>query len=81
MHFGVAVLAGLGGGHFDDLAGAALQHDEAVLAQRRALHGERGRGAGVPGLEVCVLDVTHGMCCALPTAWSDLQTNIQFNNM
>jgi hypothetical protein len=45
------VLASLGGGHVDDLAGAVLDHDEAVLPQGRALHGEGGRGASVGGLE------------------------------
>ena len=34
----VAVLAGLGGGHFDDLAWALFDDDEAVLPQGRALH-------------------------------------------
>jgi hypothetical protein len=42
MDFGVAVLARLGGGHFDDLAGTVLDHDEAVLAESRALHWVRG---------------------------------------
>lgn len=34
----VAVLAGLRGTHFDNLAGATLDDDETVLAERRALH-------------------------------------------
>ena len=51
MDLGVAVLAGLGGRHVDDLAGAALDDDEAVLPQGRTLHGVGGRGAGVGGLE------------------------------
>ena len=49
MDLGVAVLAGLGRTHFDDLAGAALDDDESVLAERRALHrvgfGSTGIGA------------------------------------
>lgn len=32
VDLGVTVLAGLGGRHVNDLAGAALDHDEAVLA-------------------------------------------------
>lgn len=32
MDLGVTVLASLGGGHINDLAGAALDHHEAVLA-------------------------------------------------
>ena len=57
MDLGVTVLAGLGGGHVDDLAGAVLDHDEAVLAEGRALHGESGRRAGVNRLEgVIMLD-------------------------
>ena len=51
MDLGVTVLAGLGGGHVDNLAGAALDDNEAVLAQRRALHGVGQRGAGIGGLE------------------------------
>lgn len=51
VDLGVTVLAGLGGGHVDNLARAALDHDEAVLAQSRALHGVGERRAGVGGLE------------------------------
>lgn len=51
VDLGVAVLAGLGGTHVDDLAGTVLDDDEAVLAQGRALHRVRGGGAGVGGLE------------------------------
>lgn len=51
MDLGVTVLAGLGGGHVDDLARAALDDDEAVLPQGRALHGVGRRRAGVGGLE------------------------------
>lgn len=51
MDLGVTVLASLGGGHVDDLAGAALDHDEAVLTQSRALHGEGERRTGIGGLE------------------------------
>lgn len=51
MDLGVAVLASLRGGHFDDLAGAVLDDDEAVLPQGRALHRVRERGAGIGALE------------------------------
>ena len=51
MDLGVTVLASLGGRHVDDLAGTALDDDEAVLPQGRALHGEGCRGAGVGRLE------------------------------
>lgn len=51
MDLGVTVLASLGGRHVDDLAGAALDDDEAVLPQSRALHGEGGRGTGVGRVE------------------------------
>jgi hypothetical protein len=51
MNLGVTVLASLGGRHVDDLAGTVLDHNEAVLPQGRALHGEGGRGAGIGGLE------------------------------
>lgn len=48
----MAMLARLGGGHLHDLAGAALEHHEAVLPQRRALHGVGGGGAGIARGEV-----------------------------
>lgn len=51
MDLGVTVLASLGGRHVNDLAGAAFNDDETVLAQGRALHGVRQRRAGVGGLE------------------------------
>jgi len=58
MDLGVTVLASLGGGHFDDLAGAVLDDNETVLPQGRALHGVGGRGAGIGALEgVLVLGI------------------------
>jgi len=51
MDLSVTVLASLGGGHIDDLAGAVLDDDEAVLSQGRALHRESGGGASVGGVE------------------------------
>ena len=51
VDLGVTVLAGLGGGHVDDLAWAVLNHNESVLAQSRTLHRVGERGAGVGGLK------------------------------
>lgn len=51
VDLGVTVLAGLGGGHLDDLAGTTLNDDVTVLAQGRALHGVGGRRAGIGRLE------------------------------
>jgi len=51
MDLGVAVLASLGSRHVDDLARTILDHDETVLPQGRALHGEGSRGAGIGGIE------------------------------
>lgn len=47
----VTVLAGLGGGHVDDLAWAVLDAHEAVLAQGRTLHREGQGGTGIGALE------------------------------
>lgn len=52
VDLGVTVLSGLGGGHLHDLAGPVLDHDESVLAEGRALHGEGGGGAGLSGAEI-----------------------------
>lgn len=51
VDLGVTVLAGLGGGHVDNLAWTALDDDVAVLSQGRALHGEGERGTGVGAVE------------------------------
>lgn len=51
VDLGVTVLAGFRGGHFDDLAWAALDDNVTVLPQGRALHGEGGRGTGIGALE------------------------------
>lgn len=63
VDLGVAVLAGLGGGHFDDLAGAVLDDDETVLPQSRALHGVGERGTGIGALKgVLMLDGAVSKC-------------------
>lgn len=73
MNFSVAVLPGFGCGHLYNFAGAPLEHDETVLAQGRALHGEGGGGTRVPSLEMCILDVCHCVVCrVLDTVRSDL---------
>ena len=51
MDLGVTVLSSLGGTHFNDFARAALDYNEAVFAERRALHRVGGRGAGIGALE------------------------------
>jgi len=51
MDLGVTVLACLGGGHVNDLAGAAFDHNEAVLAQSRTLHGVGGGRASIGAVE------------------------------
>lgn len=51
VDLGVTVLAGLGGRHVHDLAGTALDDDEAVLSQSRALHRVSGRSTGIGRVE------------------------------
>jgi len=51
MNLCVTVLASLGGGHFDDLAWALLDDDEAVLPQGRTLHRVGGGGTSVGALK------------------------------
>lgn len=55
VDLGVTVLARLGSGHFDNLARAVFDYDEAVLPQSRALHRVRGRGASIDALEGVLL--------------------------
>ena len=61
MNFGVAVLAGLGGTHFHNLAGATFDDDEAVFAECRALLGVGGRGASIGALEGMLMLVGQDM--------------------
>lgn len=58
----MAVLAGLGGGHLNDLAGSPFQQHEAVLAQGGALHGV---GGGRPGITCLEVQVRVGHVCCL----------------
>lgn len=51
MDLCVAMLASLRSGHFDNLAGAILDHDMPVLPQGRTLHGIGGRGTGIGRLK------------------------------
>ena len=51
MDLGVTVLAGLGGAHFNDLAGTAFDDHMSVLAQSGTLHRIGGRGASIGRLE------------------------------
>jgi len=51
VDLGVAVLSGLGGGHVDDLAGTAFDHDVAILAESGTLERVGGGGTGISGLE------------------------------
>lgn len=51
MNLGVAMLAGLGGGHIDDLARAVLDNNKAVLPQGRALHWVSGGSASIGRVE------------------------------
>jgi len=55
MDLCVTVLASLGGRHINDLAGTVLDHDEAVLAESRALLGKGGGGASIGALEGMLL--------------------------
>ena len=51
VDLGVTVLASLGGRHVDNLAGTALDDNETVLPEGRALHGEGQRRTGVSRVE------------------------------
>jgi len=52
VNLGVAMFAGFGGAHVNDLARAVLDDDEAVLAQGRALHWEGERRASIGAVEL-----------------------------
>jgi len=60
MALGVAVLPSLGGGHLNNLGGAALDAHEATLADGTSLHRVGGGRAGIGGLEgLHILFVSH----------------------
>jgi len=59
VDLGVTVLSSLGGGHVDNLARAPLDHDEAVLAQSRTLHGVGEGRAGVGGVEGNIMFLSY----------------------
>ena len=64
MDLCVAVLASLRGGHLNDLAGTVLNHNETVLAKRRALHRVGGGGTGIGALKgVLMLLAVLSACC------------------
>ena len=58
----VTVLASLGGRHFDDLAWALLDDDEAVLSQGRALHRVGSRGTSIGALESVLMLINISAC-------------------
>lgn len=58
---GVAVLASLGGGHLNNLAGSAFQDNKAVFAQGRTLHGVGGGCPSITSLEI-QLCICHACC-------------------
>jgi hypothetical protein len=58
----VTVLASLGSRHFDDLAWALLDDDEAVLSQGRALHRVGSRGTSVGALEGVLMLIKVSNC-------------------
>ena len=51
MDLGVTVFAGLGGTHFNNLAGTTLDNDESVFAKGRALHRIGGRCSRICRIE------------------------------
>jgi len=59
----VAVLSGLGGGHFHNLAREALDADKSSLTQSRALHriDEGGSGADLNATKEGVGVVSNGL--------------------
>ena len=61
VDFGVAVLAGLGGAHFNNFAGAAFNDYMAVFAEGRTLHRIGGRCTSVSGLE-CMFMLQKDTC-------------------
>jgi hypothetical protein len=67
MDLCVAVLSSLGSRHIDNLAGAILDHNEAVLPQSRALHRKGSRGAGIGGLEGVLMLLRSSVSFCLPS--------------
>lgn len=79
VDLGVTVLASLGGGHIDDLAGTALDDNVTVLAQSRALHGVGGRSASIGGFEGLL--VLYAKQLVLLLVISLILSHIKYSNM
>jgi len=70
VDLGVTVLAGLGSRHIDNLARAALDQDETVLAESRALHGVRQRSSGIDGVEGVLMLLVASFVLAKCHSWA-----------
>jgi hypothetical protein len=70
VDLGVPVLAGLGGGHFDDLAGTVLDDDKAVLPQGRTLDGVGHGGTGIGALKGVLMLYTMPLVCCSMNFWT-----------
>jgi gamma-glutamyltranspeptidase len=60
VNFSVTVLASLGSGHIDDLAGFALDHDEFTLSESRALLWVSKGSSGLSSFEFVIFVIRHG---------------------
>merc|ERR1719273_2698454 len=55
VDLGVAVLAGLGGGHLHNLAGTTLDHDKSTFTESRTLHRISGGCSGIGRGEIEII--------------------------
>jgi hypothetical protein len=69
MDLGVTVFASLGSGHFDDLAGTALDDNETVLPQGGTLHWVGSRGASIGTVESVLMLWAFKLVRCLRSAW------------
>jgi len=79
VNFSVTVLASLGGGHIDDLAGFALDHNEFTLSESRALLWVGKGSSGLSSFEFVIFVIRHGYLLNLILCYSLILSDFSMN--
>lgn len=77
MDFGMAMFAGLGSRHFDNLARTLFDVDEAIFPQGRALHGIKQGSTGICALKGVLMLQFHTLAFAITWRLALKATEVQ----